>query len=500
MGITSLINSNNKTYAYLPSVSYSNYYSSSDLSRIEEDEFDGVYMFDSSVISSISRGAIYDEWLEEDDTDYFTLGYGDWLYNLVMQPSIYYEGLSLFDNDESDALSYWRSHKINYSFNFDVYFCIEGINTSSLPRGDKYLNFSFCIDQNGNDSVFNSVSLQTYFSDIISSSSMNYDSYDIGYLSVHCTPYNEFYYYSDFFDGVDDDDITSCEITSSYEFGIWSRYDGNYYSFYDLKQMGAITDIYCCICNLSITKFYNPNRAQYIDGYNSAESSGGGSYSTGYQIGFTAGYDKGYDDGESAGYDTGYDEGVSHADTHVNTSSASYIKGYDDGEDSGYTTGVEEGYTNGYSAGNTAGYNSGFADGAVHADQNVNTNSASYTAGYNAGETYGEAFADGRVNIESESYKKGYYDGDLAGYTTGVADGIETADNRLNENSVSYKDGVKYGQQTNFNALVLSIANTPFMAFKTIWNFDILGFNLAGFIFGLLSILMVIYLVKKFLK
>lgn len=49
----------------------------------------------------------------------------------------------------------------------------------------------------------------------------------------------------------------------------------------------------------------------------------------------------------------------------------------------------------------------------------------------------------------------------------------------------------------NFNQLVWTIASVPFDTFTTIWNVDFLGVNIASVITGLLTGLILIWLLKK---
>ena len=50
---------------------------------------------------------------------------------------------------------------------------------------------------------------------------------------------------------------------------------------------------------------------------------------------------------------------------------------------------------------------------------------------------------------------------------------------------------------TNANALFWTIAATPFESFKTIWNVDVLGLNISGFVLGVLLALIILYIIKK---
>lgn len=61
-----------------------------------------------------------------------------------------------------------------------------------------------------------------------------------------------------------------------------------------------------------------------------------------------------------------------------------------------------------------------------------------------------------------------------------------------NYNSLSNSD-----IQLNYQKLLWNIATTPFETFKTMWNFDFLGFNFAWFITGILSLFVIVYILKK---
>lgn len=63
----------------------------------------------------------------------------------------------------------------------------------------------------------------------------------------------------------------------------------------------------------------------------------------------------------------------------------------------------------------------------------------------------------------------------------------------------SYQERIR--QLTNYNApqLLWLIASTPFESFKQIWSVDFLGLNIANFVIGLLSALILIYILKRVL-
>lgn len=115
---------------------------------------------------------------------------------------------------------------------------------------------------------------------------------------------------------------------------------------------------------------------------------------------------------------------------------------------------------------------------------NIYTND-SYLNGYNTG--YDEGYKQGKqeenweltdyYSLGGQGYENiyniGYNDGNEDGYNLGVA------------------------SDTNLGKLMLIIATTPFQTFKTIWSFDILGFNIATFTLGLLTLGIVIIIWKK---
>lgn len=111
----------------------------------------------------------------------------------------------------------------------------------------------------------------------------------------------------------------------------------------------------------------------------------------------------------------------------------------------------------------------------------------------------------------NEQYINGYNAGYKEGYTQGNFDGIDTTQRyytRGNEGytsiyQIGYNDGYSNGydigsdSDTNLGNLMLIIATTPFETFKTIWSFDILGFNMATFVLGLLTLGIVLIIWKK---
>ena len=93
-------------------------------------------------------------------------------------------------------------------------------------------------------------------------------------------------------------------------------------------------------------------------------------------------------------------------------------------------------------------------------------------------------------------------------------DTIRTKDNKIQELNTqienlnvkvqqSYNDGYNKGydignkSENSLYNMVIAIADTPISIFKQIFNFNILGLDISGFIFGIISLLIIIWLIKK---
>ena len=94
---------------------------------------------------------------------------------------------------------------------------------------------------------------------------------------------------------------------------------------------------------------------------------------------------------------------------------------------------------------------------------------------YNTTSSYGDGYNDG--------YNVGYGEGHSTGYTSG------------------YNTGYTAGQQSTSRGrnLFLSIADTPMLMLRSLFNFDFFVVNFFIIVIGLLTMLFVIYLVKKFI-
>ena len=113
--------------------------------------------------------------------------------------------------------------------------------------------------------------------------------------------------------------------------------------------------------------------------------------------------------------------------------------------------------------------------------------------------------------VQSGTYTQGYNDGLNASnqYINKLKNQIEelnydidTLDQQLLTLQAQYDDlNNRYNRVSNPNntlySMVVSIADVPLHVFKQIFNFDILGINISTFVLSLISLLIIIWLIKK---
>lgn len=63
--------------------------------------------------------------------------------------------------------------------------------------------------------------------------------------------------------------------------------------------------------------------------------------------------------------------------------------------------------------------------------------------------------------------------------------------------NLGYSEGVN--SSNSLGDLMITVADTPISIFKSIFDFNVLGFNLNGFVFSLISLSIVIWLIKRFI-
>lgn len=165
-------------------------------------------------------------------------------------------------------------------------------------------------------------------------------------------------------------------------------------------------------------------------------------YNLGKDFGYDNGYTIGFDAGEKAGHDAGYQAG------------------YDEGE----LVGAQHGYDQGYTQGKKEGKNEGLTEGEQKGYQN----------GFNAGKTEGL----------HEGERKGYNDGLTAGREAGYKNG--------------YDEGYSAGSSViQVKDVFIDILEAPFNILKNAFNFEILGINFSSILVGVVSILLVGFVIRK---
>lgn len=134
----------------------------------------------------------------------------------------------------------------------------------------------------------------------------------------------------------------------------------------------------------------------------------------------------------------------------------------------------EENYSNGYQNGYQDGLNAGKQQG--------------YSEGYNVG------YADG--------YNVGNTDGYNSGYSIGYDDGVLSQQQAITDSyNTGYADGYNEGFSADSTATtifsgILQVAMVPINFFLAIFNFEILGINLSGFIRALFTVALTIIVVR----
>lgn len=90
------------------------------------------------------------------------------------------------------------------------------------------------------------------------------------------------------------------------------------------------------------------------------------------------------------------------------------------------------------------------------------------------------------------------YEGTINNQQTTINQQQQEINQLKNANSVLQQQLANAQNDYNLNNLVWSIGGTPFETFKTIWNFEFFGVNISNLIFGLLTGLIIIWIIKKF--
>lgn len=103
-----------------------------------------------------------------------------------------------------------------------------------------------------------------------------------------------------------------------------------------------------------------------------------------------------------------------------------------------------------------------------------------YEEGYNAG------LIEGSASGYNDGYTSGYTDGNNYGYNLGISEGYNDG----------YNVGIIEGGEYSFLGLIGAVVDAPIKAFTGLFNFEILGVNLSGFLLGLLTLAIVLAVIK----
>lgn len=126
-----------------------------------------------------------------------------------------------------------------------------------------------------------------------------------------------------------------------------------------------------------------------------------------------------------------------------------------------------------------------------------------YDEGYRAAEKYFTAVVV--PNAQNKSYIQGVANGERQGYLNGYAD-AETVSRALIAKAFEEgkAEGISQGgdgnaDTLNFSGLIYKVCETPFNVLRSTFNFELLGVNIATFIFSLITLFAVIKVVRMVL-
>ncbi len=118
-----------------------------------------------------------------------------------------------------------------------------------------------------------------------------------------------------------------------------------------------------------------------------------------------------------------------------------------------------------------------------YTNNNFSTSSDNYNLGYSEGYTSGSNYG----------YTSGFNAGKTSGYDNGYNVGLSAGyDN-------GYNNGVNDSNVYTFNNLFGAVIDAPIKAFSGLFNFNLLGVNLLGFITGLFTLAILIFIIKLML-
>lgn len=111
-----------------------------------------------------------------------------------------------------------------------------------------------------------------------------------------------------------------------------------------------------------------------------------------------------------------------------------------------------------------------------------NTRTYYFSNSFSGLDGYAQGFENGYNAGVTDGSNTGYQDGYNAGQTIGYQDG--------------YNAGVEHGGNYTFLGLIGAVIDAPVSAFTSLLNFNILGVNILGFVTGLLTLALIIFIIK----
>lgn len=144
------------------------------------------------------------------------------------------------------------------------------------------------------------------------------------------------------------------------------------------------------------------------------------------------------------------------------------------------------GYNTGYDEGNTKGYTNGY-----------DTAKAEIVNNDYQGKTYSQ--------IYDLAYNRGLNNGSVTGYQNGVNDTIQTNYHNMDYNTIynnGKSEGYTQGINSNYSLVneVKDLVNLPFTFANNALNFDILGLNMYDLFTSCITLLLLIWVIKRAVK
>lgn len=98
----------------------------------------------------------------------------------------------------------------------------------------------------------------------------------------------------------------------------------------------------------------------------------------------------------------------------------------------------------------------------------------------------------------NDYYKQGFYNGQQQGLSIGQTEGYNNGFNagQTEGFNAGYVEGLNTGSNFTFNSLISSVIDVPVRTFTNLFDFDLLGVNLASFFYALLTMCVVIVILK----